>query len=265
MTAQISTRSRMDLELFNVPATGSRFSRPVITDTIPSCEANWTPLVASASLRPTRVCWREDYGLNLQPARQLRATNLVHIDTIARSFSPDFTLRWLNFPESTSPFSTATEALAPRQAGEKTVLISEILLRLRAHFSLNTSELARVLGVERPTIYAWSKESVALRKQHRARLVALDRLVRFWTRLSPRPLGQLKDANVGDRRFLELLADTSVSENTICEALQALARHASVEKRQVRQRSIAEIAEDRGWPKVSPEQAEQTLRSLRGT
>ena len=255
---QTNTSCCVDPEMFELPATGGHFSRPVM-EAVPRRAANWGPLVEL--VRPTQVYWCEDCGLD-EPANQL--TTVVFIDSAAAaSLWRNPTLRCFNFPESTSPFATASELLVARQPREETALISETLLRLRAHFSLNTSELARVLGVERPTIYSWGKENVALRKQHHARLLALDRLVRFWTRLSPRPLGTLKNAGVGNRTLIDLLSDTSVSENTICEALRELAGRPPLDEQQVRQRSIAEIARDRGWPKVSPEQAEQTARSLR--
>ena len=261
---QTNVRGCVDPEMFDLPATGGRFSRQIPAP-VSSRVADWGSVVVS--VRPTQVYSIDDCGLNIEPANQhTTTTSIVFVDTAAaQSLWRNLTLRCLNFPESTSPFSTASGVLVPRQARQETALISEILLRVRAHFSVNTSELARVLGVERPTIYSWGNENVALRKQHRARLLALDRLVRLWTRLSPRPLGPLKTASVGSRTLIDLLSDASVSENTISEALRELARRPALDEQQTRQRSIAELARDRGWRKVSPERTDQTLRSLRRT
>jgi hypothetical protein len=267
MTEQTDAPLRTDPDPFDLPATGSRVSRIMVRNAALAYRAEpvWVPLVASAWPRPTRVYSLEDDELDIRRLRQVATTRLFTDTAVARLFRSYLTVVSRKFLESTSPFSTVTEAPAQTQGSEEPVLVPEILLRLRAHFSLNTSELARVLDVERPTIYAWSKEDVTVRKQHRARLLALDRILRFWTRLSRQPLGRLKDATVGDRTFLELLADTSISENTVCEALRDLATRPSVEEWHVQQQSIAKLARERSWTKVSPERVEQTLRSLRKT
>jgi hypothetical protein len=84
---------------------------------------------------------------------------------------------------------------------------SDLLTRIRAHFSFNTTEIARVLGVERPTIYGWMKATHFPQSEHRARLVNLAKLATFWTEHSSEPLGDLKNTFVQEgSTFLELLS-----------------------------------------------------------
>jgi hypothetical protein len=87
---------------------------------------------------------------------------------------------------------------------------SDLLTRIRAHLSFNTTEIARVLGVERPTIYGWMKATHFPQSEHRARLLNLAKLATFWTEHSREPLGDLKNAFVQEgSTFLELLSATS--------------------------------------------------------
>jgi DNA-binding transcriptional regulator YiaG len=178
-----------------------------------------------------------------------------------RVYTSNITLGAGQFGASTSPFTDTYIRLTRAVPTIECKSVSEILIGLRAHFSLNTSELARVLGVERPTIYAWSKGTVTVRQQHRARLASLNRLLTFWTGLSPRPLGSLKHLNTGDNTVLDWLTDPSASEDAICEVLRQVA--ASVSPTVPTIRSIAEIARERGWTKRPTEKTEQTLRSVR--
>jgi hypothetical protein len=155
MTGQINAQLRTDPDPFNLPATGSRrVSRIVIRNTAPGSQAEpvWVPLVASASLRPTRVYSLENDELDVGSLGQAATTRLFFtgtaVDRLVRSY---LTLVSRNFLESTSPFSTASEAPARTQGNEEPILVPEILLRLRAHFSLNTSELDQqfTLGVSK--------------------------------------------------------------------------------------------------------------------
>jgi hypothetical protein len=84
---------------------------------------------------------------------------------------------------------------------------ADLLTRIRAHLSFNTTEIARVLGVERPTIYGWMKATHFPQLEHRARLLNLAKLATFWTEHSRQPLGDLKNAFVQEgSTVLELLS-----------------------------------------------------------
>jgi transcriptional regulator with XRE-family HTH domain len=88
----------------------------------------------------------------------------------------------------------------PRSASEK-------LARIRANLSLSVAELARVLQVERPTIYAWMRDdSVSPRAENRFRLDQLHGLARRWERLSNLPIGKLvREANDAGDSLVSIL------------------------------------------------------------
>lgn len=77
------------------------------------------------------------------------------------------------------------EALVPRSASSK-------LARVRSNLSLQVAELARILRVERPTVYSWMRDdSVALRAENRDRLDRLEVLAQRWESRSNLPVGAL--------------------------------------------------------------------------
>ena len=207
-------------------------------------------------------------------AAQFATTGLAEPE-FSRTFV-DFTNESLNeipalffrrdtLPPVTSPFSS--DIILSRAAygliDKEVIKPSEILLKLRAHFSLNTSELARVIGVERPTIYAWAQEKSEPRENHRARLATFLRLTQFWTRISRQPLGALKTASSDGRGIIDLLAAHTISEPEVCEVLRAISHRITTEGDKRRVRAISDIARKRGWEKVDRETAEQTAWDLK--
>ncbi len=84
---------------------------------------------------------------------------------------------------------------------------SENLARIRANLSLNVSELARILGVERPTIYSWmGDDEVVLRPDNRRRLAQLERVALHWREGSELPVGALiRQANPRGESVVSLL------------------------------------------------------------
>jgi hypothetical protein len=109
---------------------------------------------------------------------------------------------------------------------------SDLLTRIRAHLSVNTTEIARVLGVERPTIYGWMKATHFPQSEHRARLLNLAKLATFWTEHSREPLGDFKNAFVQEgSTFLELLSalrgDYAKAERVLLDLAERLNRKTS--------------------------------------
>lgn len=58
--------------------------------------------------------------------------------------------------------------------------VTELLDNIRKAFGLSIKALAAVLGVERPTIYAWLKGSINLRPENSNRLAAVAALADEW-------------------------------------------------------------------------------------
>lgn len=67
--------------------------------------------------------------------------------------------------------------------------ISEMLAVARANLSLSIVELAEVLGVERPTVYAWMANRWEPKEHNRQRLRRLFDVARHWSRVATSPLG----------------------------------------------------------------------------
>lgn len=143
---------------------------------------------------------------------------------------------------------------------------ADLLSRVRAHLSLNTTELAQSLRIERATIYGWMKGSHTPRSEHRQRLTTLAHLAETWTRLYHEPLQDLKHALIeGSSTLLDLLSAPDLNEIQIKRVLAKLAdrRKTDAESKTAEaEKSIHEIARERGWEPVDPEIREQTIRGL---
>jgi transcriptional regulator with XRE-family HTH domain len=143
---------------------------------------------------------------------------------------------------------------------------ADLLVRIRAHLSLNTSELARTLGVERPTIYAWMRNAQIPRAEHRARLMTIGRLARFWTERHNEPAGKWRYAIVEENLTLvDVLSAPLLDEKSARRVLAALAERARATELPPMVRSaqaIRERARERGWQALEENSRQQVLRTL---
>jgi hypothetical protein len=143
---------------------------------------------------------------------------------------------------------------------------ADLLARVRAHLSLNTTELAQSLRTERQNIYNWMKASHTPRPESRQRLMTLAHLAQTWTQLCHEPLQDLKTALIeGSWTLLDLLSAPDLNEIRIKRVLAKLAdrRKTDAESKTTEaEKSIHEIARERGWESVDPEIREQTIRCL---
>jgi DNA-binding transcriptional regulator YiaG len=116
-----------------------------------------------------------------------------------------------------------TEPAVTRSALETSVAAS-MVSEIRSSLSLNISELARVLAVERATIYGWIKGGVALPRgqDKQDRLRAVYAVAREWSTLHRRPMGAWRHLPInGERTFLDLLHAISRDVETSPAALSA--------------------------------------------
>jgi len=141
---------------------------------------------------------------------------------------------------------------------------ADLIARVRAHLSLNTTELARTLLTERASIYNWMKGNNTPRPENRQRLTMLANFARTWTRLCHEPLQDLKHAIIeGDSTLIDLLSARDLNENQIKRALTQLAERRNAEiKAAKREKSIHEIAGERGWEPIDSAIREQSVRGL---
>jgi transcriptional regulator with XRE-family HTH domain len=149
---------------------------------------------------------------------------------------------------------------------ERAESAADLLIRIRAHLSLNTSELARALDVERPTIYAWMRNAHTPQAEHLARLMALGRLARFWTERCSEPVGKWRYAIVEENlTLIDVLSARQLDERSAKRVLTALAQRAKATPLSELARSaqaVRERARERGWQAADDETRRQVVRSL---
>lgn len=151
----------------------------------------------------------------------------------------------------TAPFEVTTVDVSVRSAAEQLEFI-------RHYLSLSVSDLARIVGVRRPAIYAWLQNGVP-RRESLERLAMLERVAAHWNSIADRPLGPLARLAIGEtgETFISLLE--SASEEALRDALDQLA--ATLRKRAP---SIKAVLQAHGLPDASEaELAEGRLRATR--
>jgi hypothetical protein len=118
-----------------------------------------------------------------------------------------------------------------------------ILAELRSVLGLNIAETARVVGVERPTIYAWLGRRSIPQRANGVRLARLEGVVGMWRRLAtgaPGPLVRAPGSN--GRSLVDLLALDPIPETLVESRMREIARVETAPRRP----SVREIAERHG-------------------
>lgn len=152
----------------------------------------------------------------------------------------------------TAPFEIVAPVHSIRSAAEQLTFI-------RHYLSLSISDLARVVGVQRPTIYSWLQNQTAPRRESLERLAMLERVAAYWKSLASRPLGALASLAVGGNGETFAVLLESAAAEQLHEMLDQLA--ARLTKRTP---SIKATLESNGLPDVSEaERAEGRLRAVR--
>ncbi len=118
-----------------------------------------------------------------------------------------------------------------------------ILAELRSVLGLNIAETARVVGVERPTIYSWLARRSIPQRANGVRLARLEGVVGMWRRLANRAPGPLVRAPGSDGRSLvDLLSFDPLPEALVESRMREMTRVATAPRRP----SVREIAERNG-------------------
>lgn len=102
---------------------------------------------------------------------------------------------------------------------------AEILARIQSAFRLSITELAAILKVERPTIYAWMSETGRPHVKNFRRLQVLNELAGYWNRVSSEPLGIGSKSSFDDgKSVLDLLCNEDIPVTEVSLRLRQLAR-----------------------------------------
>ncbi len=116
----------------------------------------------------------------------------------------------------------------PAQAA---VSVSQSLAVIRAAFSLQISQIAEILDVSRPTIYAWINQEQQPQIRHRDRLKNIFVLAKFWNTKSTVPLGAevLLAPDAAGATLIDCLKAPEINLDRLKDRLQALHQPESME------------------------------------
>lgn len=129
--------------------------------------------------------------------------------------------------------------------------VSERAIQIRHYLSLNMTELAAVLRVERPTVYAWLAGRARPQAANLERLGRVHQLARTWRTLTARPLGALVREPLHDGRSLvDKLSAERWDERDVRDLLWAFKQQVdkAQEARREHRRGVAEAARRHGFP-----------------
>jgi hypothetical protein len=169
-------------------------------------------------------------------------------------------------PEFTQGNVHLATLVAPRDSAgiEAPIGDVEMLGRVRHCFSLNTSELAAVLNVGRPTVYAWMQGG-PIRPGNQERLAAVYRIAQNWWKRAGQPLGsflQLKGAD--GQSVLDLLKAELLDEAKL-EPYFKVAAHRlerAAKGKDERAEPYSAIAQQQGFAPVPDGVRDRALRQL---
>jgi predicted DNA-binding transcriptional regulator AlpA len=130
---------------------------------------------------------------------------------------------------------------APRVFGPVKIRdVCDTIQAIRDGLSLNMSDLASLLGVQRPTLYAWTRKDASPQQRNVDRLNVLWQISNQWMRLSGRPLNRHLRHTFDDssKSLLALLREDPIDLPEVNRLLSALSELPRVDKPE----SIKEIS-----------------------
>ena len=109
--------------------------------------------------------------------------------------------------------------------------ISDKLLEIRKALSVNMTELAKILRVERPTLYAWFKDEASPISANYNRVSQVHKLAKQWMSMSHRPPESMKrEPLLSGKSLLDILAEDTINEEEALTAFQKLATSMSTKR-----------------------------------
>jgi DNA-binding transcriptional regulator YiaG len=133
--------------------------------------------------------------------------------------------------------------------GSSQISPAALLAEIRSSLGLNIADLARVVGVERPTIYAWMSGRSTPQKANALRVVRILDVAAHWQRRSDMPLGDRgRVPGPDERSIVDLMALDPLPVGLLEERLADAARHEAGSAAETRRASsdIREVARRHG-------------------
>lgn len=148
--------------------------------------------------------------------------------------------------------------LSAAPVAAQTAVLSDMLTEIRSNFELTTTELARALGVSRPTLYAWGAEKYVPRGEHLRRVQALrEASVEWRRRIGDRQTSVVQRFN-DKEAIVALLTNTALDRQVLAGELAALAEGRNALPRV---ESIADRLRALGFPDGSMDERRRNLES----
>ena len=209
-----------------------------------------------ATLKPNSgfiVAEGQDLGYFVRKVQLRRPSNVFLIDTIAptdldgimgNAYGIRSLMGGMDVPTGGNAYRAIRET---RPAAEPRTALpfytpGEIVSIVRAALSLNITELAKVLQVKRPTIYAWLGERAEPQGHNVRRLNELLGVARYWMRRTNTPLGAfVRQADRTGQSLVDLLSKEVLVQEDIVERLTALQKKllvVSKQKKGIRQSAL---------------------------
>lgn len=146
--------------------------------------------------------------------------------------------------------------------------LAERVSAIKAAFGLTISQLAKVLRVERQTIYDWmDEENPPQAQEHkRERLAVIQRLAIQWNQLCPWPAGkEIATYAVDGMTLLDLLSADMLDETRTQAVMRGLSEQVKAEWQRKEERSLASRLRARGFQPVPDQSSSSVLVGISRT
>ena len=129
---------------------------------------------------------------------------------------------------------------------------------VRHYLSLNTTDLSKVLLVERPTVYAWLDGKWDPKHENKGRIRKLYQVARTWQEISKQPIGKLlREPAESDASLMDHLVRNSLEGAAINRVLGLIGEMAERKEKTKRVHSVREIAKQRGFKALTSTQEDE--------
>jgi hypothetical protein len=130
--------------------------------------------------------------------------------------------------------------------------VSRQLAFVRHYLSLNTTDLSKILLVERPTVYAWLDGRWDPKQSNKGRIRKLYQFARNWHEVSKQPIGKLLYEPIdGDASLMDYLVRNTLEVAAINRAIGLIREMSERKAKTKRVRSVREVAKLRGFKPIS--------------
>jgi hypothetical protein len=121
--------------------------------------------------------------------------------------------------------------------------IEDQITLILSSLSLRVTELANLVDVRRPTIYAWLQGDFSPQNDKKSRLNTLFNLAKKWRLMSNAPLGKaVRDTQIEGATILDLLKQKKIDEMKIVRSFNALINSSKLNTATTRRRGLVASA-----------------------